>query len=217
MFDFHSFFRSSLQTSTLQSAQRKDNFPLEPAATAILDINASCCVSPFNLQHSAHKLWSFLSPLGFFFTGNFLVNLLPCSEILATWVWQAALKREWLYFSGPRSICDRNKHHHEHVALQVLCLPIFLWYHSSFKMSNNISGALQLQSRETTSENKTWDRFFKDDFPPPFSFFQTKRSNTLSNQKMSSASAPFSGEGMEDKSVLSRWQILKCVRDLWNT
>lgn len=45
----------------------------------------------------AHKLGTFLSPPGSFFTGNFVVDLLPCSEILATWVWQAALKRRWLY------------------------------------------------------------------------------------------------------------------------
>lgn len=110
----------------------------------------------------AHKPWTFLSPPGSFFTRNFLVDLLPCSETLATWVWWVALNRGWLYFSGPRSTCDRNKHHHEHIVLQVLCLLSFVWYHSSFKISNNISGAPQLQSRGTTSENKIWDRVFKD-------------------------------------------------------
>lgn len=82
----------------------------------------------------------------------------------------------WLNFSEPRSPGDRNKHHREHDVPRVLGLHIFLWYHSSFKISYNISGALQVQSRGTLSENKTWGRVFKDLSPSSLCFCQTERS-----------------------------------------
>lgn len=70
------------KTSTLQTAQRKDAFTLQPAATAILNIDASCCVSPFNLQHSAHKLRAFLSPQAFPSQGTLW---LTCCPALRCW------------------------------------------------------------------------------------------------------------------------------------